>query len=87
MEGDLIEAIEIVSERFVTAHIHDNRGRADDHLTPFEGTIYWPAAMIAIQKVGYDGALIFEIDARGSSKDTLAKAQKARQRMEKMLSE
>jgi sugar phosphate isomerase/epimerase len=85
MDGDLIEAIETVSERFLTTHIHDNRGRADDHLTPFEGTIDWPAAMTAIQKVGYDGPLIFEIEGRGSSKETLAKAQKARQRIERLL--
>ena len=37
MDGDLIDAIETVSEHLVTTHVHDNRGRADDHLVPFEG--------------------------------------------------
>jgi sugar phosphate isomerase/epimerase len=87
MDGDLIDAIETVSEHFVTTHVHDNRGRADDHLVPFEGTIDWPAALTAIQKVGYEGPLIFEVAAHGSAKDTLVRAQKARQRMERLLAD
>ncbi len=85
MDGDLLDAIETVSEHFVTTHVHDNRGRADDHLVPFEGTIDWPAALTAVQKVGYEGPLMLEIAAHGSAKDTLARAQKARQRMERLL--
>jgi sugar phosphate isomerase/epimerase len=85
MDGDLVDAIETVSEHFVSAHVHDNRGRADDHLVPFEGTIDWPAALTAMQKVGYEGPLMFEIAGHGSAKETLARAQKARHKMEKML--
>jgi sugar phosphate isomerase/epimerase len=85
IDGDLIDAIETVSEHFITAHVHDNRGRHDDHLVPFEGTIEWPSALTAVQKVGYEGPLIFEIGAHGSTKETLARAQKARQRMERLL--
>jgi len=87
MDGDLVDAIETVSEHFVSAHVHDNRGRADDHLVPFEGTIDWPAALTAIQKVGYEGPLVFEIAAHGSAKETLVRAQKARQRMERLLAD
>lgn len=87
MDGDVVDAIETVSEHFVTTHVHDNRGRADDHLVPFEGTIDWPAALTAIQKVGYEGPLMFEIAAHGSAKETLARAQKARQRMERLLAD
>jgi len=85
MDGDLIEAIETVSEHLVTTHVHDNRGRTDDHLVPFDGTIDWPGALTAIQKVGYDGTFLLEIAAHGSSKDTLRKAKKARARMERLL--
>ena len=87
IDGDLIEAIETVSGHLITTHLHDNRGRHDDHLVPFDGTIDWPAAMTAIQKVGYDQTLLFEIAAHGSAKDTLVKAQKARQRMERLLAD
>jgi sugar phosphate isomerase/epimerase len=85
MDGDLVEAIETVSEHLVTTHVHDNRGRTDDHLIPFDGTIDWPGALTAIQKVGYDGTLLMEIAAHGSPKETLVKARNARERMEKLL--
>ena len=85
MDGDLLDAVETVSGHLVTTHVHDNRGRTDDHLVPFEGTIDWPAALTAVQKVGYEGTLLFEIAAHGSLKETLAKAQKARERMERLL--
>jgi sugar phosphate isomerase/epimerase len=87
MDGDLIDAIETVSEHFVTAHVHDNRGRADDHLVPFEGTIDWPAALTAIQKVGYEGPMMFELSGHGPAKEMLARARKARQRMERLLAD
>ena len=80
MDGDLLDAIETVSEHLIATHVHDNRGRTDDHLVPFDGTIDWPAALTAVQKVGYDGTLLFEIAAHGSPKDTLAQgATKARE--------
>jgi sugar phosphate isomerase/epimerase len=85
MDGDLIDAIETVSEHLVTTHVHDNRGRTDDHLVPFEGTIDWAGALTAIQKVGYEGTLLLEVAAHGSAKDTLQKALKARERMERLL--
>ena len=87
MEGDLVDAIETVSEHVITTHVHDNRGRTDDHLVPFEGTIDWPAALTAVLKVGYDSTLLFEIAAHGSPKNTLRKAQQARRRMERLLNE
>jgi sugar phosphate isomerase/epimerase len=87
MEGDLIDAIETVSGHLMTTHLHDNTGRADDHLVPFDGTIDWPAAMTAIQKVGYDQTLLFEIAAHGPAKQTLQKAQRARQRIERLLAD
>jgi len=85
MEGDVVDAIETVSEYLVTTHVHDNRGRTDDHLLPFDGTIDWPGALTAVQKVGYDGTLLFELAAHGSARDTLKKARTARSRMEALL--
>src|SRR5206468_8282363 len=86
IDGDLVDAIETVSEHLIATHVHDNRGRTDDHLVPFEGTIDWPAALTAVQKVGYDGTLLLEIAAHGSPRETLDQARKARERMERLLS-
>lgn len=85
MDGDLADAVETVSEHLITTHVHDNRGRTDDHLVPFDGTIDWPAALTAVQKVGFEGTLLFEMAAHGSPRDALKRARKARERMEKLL--
>jgi sugar phosphate isomerase/epimerase len=85
LDGDLLDAIETVSGHLITTHVHDNRGKSDDHLVPFDGTIDWPAAMTAVQKVGYDRTLILELMTHGSPKDTLARARAARHRLEKLL--
>jgi sugar phosphate isomerase/epimerase len=85
LDGDLVDAIETVSEHLIATHVHDNAGRSDDHLLPFDGTIDWPAALTAVQKIGYDGPFMLEINAQGPTKDTLSRARQVRQRMEKFL--
>jgi len=87
MDGDLLDAIETVSGHVITTHVHDNNGRTDDHLVPFDGTIDWPAAMTAVQKIGYDQTLLFEIAAHGTPKETLVRAQRARDRIERLLAD
>ena len=85
LEGDVVDAIETASGHLVAVHAHDNRGRSDDHLVPFDGVIDWPSALTAVQKVGYDGALTFELSTRGSTKEMLARARQARRRMDALM--
>jgi sugar phosphate isomerase/epimerase len=85
MEGDVVDAVETVSEHLIATHVHDNRGRSDDHLLPFDGTIDWPGALTAIQKIGYDGPLMFEVAGQGPSRDTLKKLQAVRHKMERLI--
>ena len=84
LQGDLPDAIETVGGELVTTHVHDNRGKGDDHLVPFDGTIDWPTALMSFQKVGYDGVIMFELDntstARGRS---LEKTVDVRRRFER----
>ena len=87
MDGDLLDAIETVSGHVITTHVHDNHGRTDDHLVPFDGTIDWPAAMTAVQKIGYDQTLLFEIAAHRSPADTLVRAQRAREKLARLLAD
>ena len=87
LDGDVIDAVETVSEHLIATHVHDNGGRADDHLLPFDGTIDWAGALLAVQKVGYDRLFMFEIVAQGSTKDTLARARKTRGLMEQLLAD
>jgi len=87
LDGDVVDAIETVSEHLVAVEVHDNKGRSDDHLVPFEGSIEWASALTSVQKVGYDGALIFEVAGRGSTKEILARARTAREKMERLLTD
>jgi sugar phosphate isomerase/epimerase len=87
MDGDVVDAIETAAGHLLAVDIHDNRGRNDDHLVPGDGVIDWPAAMTALQKVGYDGALTFELSSRGPAKDALARARDARRRLEGLRAE
>jgi sugar phosphate isomerase/epimerase len=87
LDGDVIDAVETVSEHLIATHVHDNRGRSDDHLLPFDGTIDWAATLLAVQKIGYDGPFMFEIVAQGSTRETLARARNARQRIDAIMAE
>lgn len=85
--GDLADAIEIVSGHLVTTHVHDNRGKADDHLAPFDGAIDWPTALMSLQKVGYEGAILFELANTSSPRAVLQKTVDVRKRFEAILAE
>ncbi|HET6959231.1 MAG TPA: sugar phosphate isomerase/epimerase family protein [Vicinamibacterales bacterium] len=87
LDGDVIDAVETVSEHLIATHLHDNAGRNDDHLVPFEGTIDWPGALLAVQKIGYDGPFMLEVVPKGSTKETLARARKARERIEQIMAD
>jgi sugar phosphate isomerase/epimerase len=83
--GDATEAIETASEYLVTTHIHDNRQRNDDHLVPFQGSINWASAVMAFEKIGYDGVLMYEVKAAESPVKVLERAASARQRLEALM--
>jgi sugar phosphate isomerase/epimerase len=83
--GDLIDAIEAVSGLLLTTHVHDNLKKDDDHLVPFEGAIDWAAALTSMQKIGYEGTLLFEVANLSTPGAVLDKSRRARQRFEAIL--
>jgi len=85
--GDVADAIELAAEHLITTHVHDNRGREDDHLVPYQGTIDWPAALVNMLKIGYDGTYLLELANTGSPAAVLEEARGARQRIERALAE
>ena len=74
-----------MSGHLFAVDLHDNRGRSDDHLVPFEGVIDWASTLTTLQKVGYDGALTFEPALRGTTKDVLARVRESRRRLEALM--
>lgn len=85
LAGDPMEAIETCSGHIVTTHLHDNRGYHDEHLVPGEGAIDWEGVLLAFQKVGYDGAWIFELAPSTEPAAVLARAARARKTFERLL--
>ena len=59
--GDVADAIETAAEHIIATHVHDNRGRDDEHLVPGQGTIDWDAALMTMQKIGYAGTYMMEL--------------------------
>jgi sugar phosphate isomerase/epimerase len=83
--GDLADAIEAGAEHVVATHLHDNKRKSDDHLTPGDGAIDWPATLMSLQKIGYEGAWMFEVANTSSPAQVLKKMERARRRFEELL--
>jgi sugar phosphate isomerase/epimerase len=83
--GDVVEAIETCSGHILTTHLHDNRGKRDDHLLPGQGSIDWDAVTMGFQKVGYDGTWVFELAPAADWGAVLDQATAARSRLERLL--
>jgi sugar phosphate isomerase/epimerase len=81
--GDVPDAIETVAEHLIATHVHDNHRRSDEHLAPYLGAIDWDAALMSMQKVGFEGTYLMELANTGSPADVLEAARKARQQFDK----
>jgi sugar phosphate isomerase/epimerase len=84
--GDLVDGIETISGHLISTHVHDNDGRNDTHLAPFDGAIDWPSALMATHKVGYEGTFLLELGNIDSPGAVLGRARTVRERFEKILS-
>jgi len=82
LQGDVVDAIETLSGLLAATHVHDNRGRRDEHLAPFEGTIDWTGALMALQKVGYEGTMMLELASADPAAPALERARQAAARLE-----
>ena len=85
LNGDVVDQLETVAEHLIATHLHDNRGRTDEHLVPFEGTVNWPGTLTTLRKVGYDGVLTFELAGREPYRSTLERARHARAQVDRLL--
>ena len=68
-------------EHIHAMHVHDNHGKDDEHLWPFEGTINWPGLIEKLHIAKYKGPFIFE--TRGD----LPKGHDVRKRLEDLWNE
>jgi sugar phosphate isomerase/epimerase len=84
--GDVADAVEMAAEHLIATHVHDNHGRSDEHLVPFQGAIDWDAALVTMQKIGYEGTYLMEVANVGSPAQVLEETRRARERFERALS-
>jgi sugar phosphate isomerase/epimerase len=82
MQGDVVDAVETLAGLLVATHVHDNHGQRDEHLAPYEGTIDWTGALMALQKIGYDGAMMLELAGADPAAPALERARQAAARLE-----
>jgi sugar phosphate isomerase/epimerase len=82
--GDVADTIEAASGHMITTHLHDNDGKSDTHLVPFEGTLDWSTAVMTTQKVGYEGVWLMELAGAGDPGSVLGRARHASQRIERL---
>jgi sugar phosphate isomerase/epimerase len=61
IEGGVVPGFDLMRDRVVTAHVHDNHGEKDEHLPPGEGTIDWDAAFAAFAGAPEAPALVLEL--------------------------
>ncbi|HSC29835.1 MAG TPA: sugar phosphate isomerase/epimerase family protein [Vicinamibacterales bacterium] len=80
--GDVADAIETAAELLITTHVHDNHGRDDEHLVPYQGSIDWDLALVSMQKLGYEGTYLMELEGSRDPAGILEDARRARQRIE-----
>jgi len=83
--GDVPDAVETAAEHLIATHVHDNHGREDEHLVPYFGSIDWDAALMTMQKIGYEATYMMELANTGSPAVVLEEARRARQRFERAL--
>jgi len=57
---DLALDIHVMGSYLVATHIADNKGKEDEHLLPFYGTIDWDAVVRALVEIKYAGDLTYE---------------------------
>ena len=83
--GEVADAVETVAEHIIATHIHDNHGREDEHLVPYQGSIPWDQALVTMQKIGYEGTYLMELAGTGAVASILEDARRARERFERTL--
>src|SRR5271155_1809086 len=85
IEGGIPAAFELMRERVVTTHIHDNHGEDDEHLLPYEGKIDWDATLQLFVDAPHNLPIVLELKESATPSDVLGKARATFDRIENEL--
>jgi sugar phosphate isomerase/epimerase len=82
MEEGLEKSFDVMRDRIVTVHVHDNHGEKDEHLLPYEGSIDWDAALGAFAAMPQVPDLVLELKEQPGGKPALAKVRETFDKLE-----
>lgn len=64
--GQGLDYLEMLKDRLIAVHLHDNHGKKDVHALAFSGTVDWPRLAGIMAESGYRKCASFELSMRGS---------------------
>lgn len=71
IETKISTAFEIMRDRIVSTHIHDNHGEKDEHLLPYEGSIDWEALLGLISAAPQELPIVLELKEAANGEPSL----------------
>lgn len=63
------EMAQLMSDRLLTTHLHDNHGQRDEHLPPGQGIIDWAETLRAVETANPEASFVIEINLSDSVKE------------------
>ena len=66
LNPDSLDRLDALRDRLIAVHLHDNDGRSDQHLPPFQGTVDWPRLAGILARSSYAKPLSFEVAIRAT---------------------
>lgn len=84
-----LDALDLVKDRLLVLHLHDNDGTRDQHRVPFTGTVDWPRLASLIARSGYRKCVSMESNVHQEENkdpaDFLRRARAAGERLSAMI--
>jgi len=83
METGVEAGFEMMRDRVITTHVHDNHGEKDEHLLPFEGGIGWDGALAAMATASNPLPIVLELKEQNQGQPSLNQVRAAFDKLEK----
>lgn len=85
LEDGIEAGFEMMRERLISTHVHDNHGERDEHLLPYEGTINWDVALEALASTAQPLPIVLELKEQAPGTPPLDRITEAFDKLEKGL--
>jgi sugar phosphate isomerase/epimerase len=82
VDGGVAQALETMTGRIVTTHLHDNHGEKDEHLLPGEGGIDWDTAVASLRANPEELPFVLELKEKATGGPTLDEVRAAFDKLE-----